>query len=144
MAVSTIRLLLIAIIFLFFRCTIDDSCDTIVCLNDSTCNSGICDCSLGFEGNDCSIDSRDKFIGFYLLENSSCTNPDESFELVKDSTSNIAMTIIAQPINSPALFIDLILTTSQTFESGTNMSGTFTDGKININIFNCGSTYVKQ
>ncbi|MBL7785492.1 MAG: calcium-binding EGF-like domain-containing protein [Chitinophagales bacterium] len=31
----------------------DDACDTIVCLNNGTCNNGVCDCAAGFVGDHC-------------------------------------------------------------------------------------------
>lgn len=44
-----------------------DACDDVVCQNGGTCDEGICDCAVGFEGTSCATLSRDKFIGSYSV-----------------------------------------------------------------------------
>ena len=45
--------------------TTSDKCKGTTCLNGGTCTDGSCVCSAGFEGTDCGILSRTKFIGSY-------------------------------------------------------------------------------
>lgn len=40
-----------------------DPCADVTCLNGGTCNDGSCDCALGYEGDDCSTETRDAFEG---------------------------------------------------------------------------------
>jgi len=40
-----------------------DDCEDVVCLNGADCCMGICVCTEGYEGSDCSIESRIKFLG---------------------------------------------------------------------------------
>lgn len=55
-------------------CTIEDLCITqnTTCLNGGTCLDGDCTCAAGYEGDSCSIVSRDKFLGVALDADEAC------------------------------------------------------------------------
>ncbi len=42
-----------------------DKCHNVVCLHKGTCDGGICQCPVGYEGLRCETQSRDKFIFTY-------------------------------------------------------------------------------
>lgn len=42
-----------------------DPCDTTSCLNGATCNEGTCECTTGYEGENCGTEMRQKFLGTY-------------------------------------------------------------------------------
>ena len=44
-------------------------CKDIVCLNGADCCMGVCICTEGYEGSDCSIESRIKFLGNWSFLN---------------------------------------------------------------------------
>lgn len=47
---------------LFFTSCVDP-CKDVECLNGGVCDEGTCICATGYEGDDCSVESRTKFIG---------------------------------------------------------------------------------
>jgi len=40
-------------------------CDGVYCQNGAACNSGVCNCPTGYEGAQCEIVSRDRYLGGY-------------------------------------------------------------------------------
>lgn len=60
-----------AVIFLSIASTVTytsclhDSCKAIICRNDGVCVDGFCNCPVGYEGTQCEIVSRQKFVGKY-------------------------------------------------------------------------------
>ncbi len=45
---------ILLVVFYFVSCgKKEDACDTFVCLNNGTCNNGVCDCAAGFVGDHC-------------------------------------------------------------------------------------------
>lgn len=42
-----------------------DKCHNVMCLNKGTCDGGICECPVGYEGLRCDTLSRDKFVFTY-------------------------------------------------------------------------------
>lgn len=42
-----------------------DLCETTSCLNGATCNEGTCECAVGYEGENCGTEMRQKFLGLY-------------------------------------------------------------------------------
>jgi hypothetical protein len=52
----------------------DKPCDVVVCANSGVCVDGTCDCQLGYEGIHCETAMRDKYLGFYgVNENGTLT-----------------------------------------------------------------------
>ena len=49
-----------------------DKCKKITCYNGGFCNDGICSCQTGYEGDDCTMEVRAKFLGTYNV-NDHCT-----------------------------------------------------------------------
>ena len=44
-----------------------DKCKTLICSNGAYCNMGNCICTAGYEGVSCSVPSRDKFVGDWMV-----------------------------------------------------------------------------
>ncbi len=55
---------------LFTGC--EDACKDVTCLNGATCLEGICQCTAGYEGTDCSEAYNSKFVGTYSLFSNLC------------------------------------------------------------------------
>lgn len=55
--------------FMFQSCT--DDCKDVTCLNGGVCEEGTCICATGYEGEDCAIEMRTKFIADYNV-NDNC------------------------------------------------------------------------
>ena len=49
----------------YTSCSKHNKCLNVKCLNDGACNEGSCICPVGFEGTNCELFSRDKFISNY-------------------------------------------------------------------------------
>lgn len=64
--------MLAAVVFMSIASTVTytscvhDSCKAIICRNGGVCNDEACMCPDGYEGTQCEIKSRDKFIGNYF------------------------------------------------------------------------------
>ena len=54
------------LLLLFNSCS--DKCKEIICYNGGFCLDGTCGCTTGFEGNDCSLEVREKFLGTYNVQ----------------------------------------------------------------------------
>lgn len=48
-----------------------DKCKAIVCANGGTCNDGVCKCVSGYEGVQCEVTTRDKYVGVYQVTETS-------------------------------------------------------------------------
>ncbi len=64
-----------------------DACKDVTCLNGATCDDGVCQCTEGYEGDDCGTESRAKYFGTYMHTNISyeCTNQSpyaESYQML--------------------------------------------------------------
>ena len=64
----------IASTVLYQSCT-PDQCASVNCYNGAVCNAGVCGCSAGYEGSDCSQLQILKFIGTYVGSNACDANP---------------------------------------------------------------------
>ncbi len=61
---------------LYVSCT-KESC-AIVCANGGVCNGAVCICATGYEGSNCQIASRQKFLGSWTIhETGTISNPAE-------------------------------------------------------------------
>ncbi|MEP7128503.1 MAG: hypothetical protein ABI729_06535 [Chitinophagales bacterium] len=68
-----ISLLLFAGTALVFQ-SCSDKCKKIICYNGALCLDGYCGCTPGFEGEDCGLEVREKFLGTYnVSDNCSVT-----------------------------------------------------------------------
>ncbi len=89
---------------LMFMTSCTDSCADIVCENGAVCESGSCQCKDGYSGDDCSIESREDYLGtyFYTQIDLSCANnynetiSESSFFEVKKSNTSVNKIIIEQ------------------------------------------------
>lgn len=50
----------------YSSCT-EDKCKAVVCANTGVCNQGSCVCPTGYEGPQCEITNRDRFIGIWQV-----------------------------------------------------------------------------
>ncbi len=66
---------------MFFNSCESDPCKDVACLNGGTCISGTCDCATGYEGTDCSTESRTKFLGTWTA-NDGCSSSGNSSYIV--------------------------------------------------------------
>ncbi|MCY7410082.1 MAG: calcium-binding EGF-like domain-containing protein [Chitinophagales bacterium] len=64
---------------MFFNACTSDPCKDIVCMNGGTCISGTCDCTTGYEGTDCSTESRTKFAGTWTAADACSSSGTSSY-----------------------------------------------------------------
>lgn len=57
-----------------------DACKDVVCQNGGNCTDGTCSCPSGFEGSNCEILSRTKFLGTYS-GNETCTIGNDTYSI---------------------------------------------------------------
>lgn len=80
-----------------------DKCNNVVCHNGGACNNGSCICLPGYEGTNCEILSRDKFITTFN-GGDTCTDsnshPDYGIELLAVPSNNIQLTMV-NLLNNP-------------------------------------------
>jgi hypothetical protein len=86
-----------------------DRCKDTVCVENSVCNEGNCDCLAGYEGIACDVEIRTKFLASYNV-NAICTS----------DTSTYSLTIAANPDDVTKVLISNIRNTGGTFEGSIN------------------------
>ncbi len=74
-----------------------DACKDVTCQNGGSCTDGSCVCPAGFEGSNCEVSTRAKFLGFYNVTE---TCPGEVY--------SYTFTITAGPSSATAIIIDNI------------------------------------
>ena len=132
-------------ILIFIGCSSEDACESITCLNEGECIDGTCECTLGYEGETCEIESIAKFVGNYELASETCGNFEAGFEIVEVENSVIDLTIIIQSNNGGTFEDDLTLTTATSFSNGSgSVTGTYSEESIVLTIGGCEGTYSKQ
>jgi hypothetical protein len=62
--ITAITFIALCTTVLYTSC-IKDSCESLKCRNEGTCADGFCRCPDGYEGAQCEIESREKFVGVY-------------------------------------------------------------------------------
>ena len=58
-----------------------DKCKAISCANGGVCKEGVCTCPAGYEGANCEITSRDKFIGTHSVAEDGTITPYREYPL---------------------------------------------------------------
>jgi hypothetical protein len=71
-------------------CEKKDTCLGIDCQNSGACKDGACECVGGYEGANCEIDLRARFVGTYtgVLTRGGVDTPNVTYEISKDRTRN--------------------------------------------------------
>ncbi|MBX7107720.1 MAG: calcium-binding EGF-like domain-containing protein [Chitinophagales bacterium] len=88
----TCLLMLTASILLLASCA--DKCKKIICYNGAICVDGICGCTPGFEGDDCSLEVREKFLGTYNVSDN-CSVTGNAHYTVNMSAVDTSVTRVA-------------------------------------------------
>jgi len=81
----------------YTACTKDD-CKDVVCNNGGTCNGGSCTCPTGYEGANCEILSREKFVGTYV-GTEICDQGTDNYSVTISSNSNNIMVTVTNIYN---------------------------------------------
>jgi len=84
-----------AVVMMFNACS-DDPCKDVTCLNGGTCVDGTCNCAAGYEGTDCSTESRTKFFGSWAGVDQ-CTNVYNYTATVATSASDVTKVLVTNP-----------------------------------------------
>lgn len=74
----------------------EDPCDSVTCLNGSTCVEGVCECREGYTGTSCETFSLEKFLGSYTASYQGCfvTSPNHSVAIGQAAVGSADLEII--------------------------------------------------
>ena len=62
----------------------EDKCKAIACAYGGACSDGVCICLPGYEGTSCETISRDKFVGFYNVQEQGTISPLREYSIAID------------------------------------------------------------
>jgi len=80
---------------IFFNSCNDDPCKDVTCLNGGTCVDGTCNCAAGYEGTDCSTESRVKFLGTWTASDNCSSSGTPSYVVtISNGTSVVDVNIV--------------------------------------------------
>jgi hypothetical protein len=82
--------------FVMNACT--DPCNDVECLNGGICDEGDCICAAGYEGEDCGVEMRTKFIGSYNIVDS--CEPASRTSTISTSSSDVKKVLISNIIDA--------------------------------------------
>jgi len=82
--------------FLMNACS--DPCKDVECLNGGICDEGDCICAAGYEGTDCAVEMRTKFIGSYTIVDS--CEPQSRTSTISTSSSDVKKVLISNIIDA--------------------------------------------
>ncbi len=106
-----------------------DRCVTMSCYNGGVCHNGLCTCSSGYEGVNCSTESRQKFLGNWQQTGGSGTLQGSQFavSLTGGLTANSINIInfdngFTQPVTGSVTSSDSLIISTQTIQ-GSVLSG---------------------
>jgi hypothetical protein len=74
----------------------EDPCDSVTCLNGSTCVEGVCECREGYTGASCETFLLEKFLGNYTVSYQGCfvTSPNHRVAIGQASVGSADLQII--------------------------------------------------
>ena len=76
-----------------------DPCKDITCQNGGVCESGLCTCAAGYEGDKCETESRTKFIGTFN-GTETCTTGNDAYAITTStSASGVTKVILTNLYN---------------------------------------------
>jgi len=92
--------LALSTVFMYSSCK-KDLCKDVTCLNGGVCEDGTCSCATGYEGSDCSVESRTKFLNannadasYSATENGSSSGGSNYDLTIKQSSSDVTKVLI--------------------------------------------------
>lgn len=92
--------LALSTVFMYSSCK-KDLCKDVICQNGGVCEDGTCSCATGYEGSDCSVESRTKFLNannadasYRATENGSVSGGSAYDLTIKQSSSDITKVLI--------------------------------------------------
>lgn len=87
---------IIAALLLILTACKEDPCESVSCLNGSTCVEGICECREGYTGASCETFALEKFLGNYEVSYQGCfvTSPDHRVAIGQASVGSADLQII--------------------------------------------------
>ena len=145
MRTITKTFLIIFSLIVFFCCTSEDACENIICLNESTCNNGSCNCILGYEGSTCDVEAKAKFIGTYILDSQTCGDFESPIQIIEVVNSLTELTQIIESNNGGTFEISVSLDSANSFtNSGGSIKSVYMNETLIVTISGCVGTYSKQ
>ena len=128
----------------FVACGGEDPCENITCLNDGVCDDGNCDCLLGFEGDTCEVESRDRILGLYTYSSGTCDNFAPSIEVISNPENRTDIIIISEGSTGSIFETEFFLDSENTFITGTgSLTLVFSNDMATLTGFGCDDIYVK-
>ena len=103
-------------VLMFTSCE-TDPCDAVVCLNEGTCDEGICACADGYEGTLCDTEWRTKMLGSYTL-NTACGSGNwgpYSSTVTNHATDNLKV-LFGYPNGSSVIYVEGTMTSENAFD----------------------------
>lgn len=111
-----------------------DACKDVACSNGGTCVSGSCSCPSGYEGSNCSTESRAKYVGDYQAsgtDNAGGTYTNWTLSFASSGTSVNTMTLTFKNTAGATVFsfpitVTFSSTSASTFIINSTTVGSFT------------------
>ena len=138
---SAMSVLALSTALFFSSCK--DECKDVTCNNGGVCVEGACDCAVGYEGTDCSTETRAKFVGTYTVTGTATcpvtgSGPISSTSLVitNSSTANTKIAINVLGVNLTATVSGSSFTIDQSTQDNFTYTGngSISGNNLTINI----------
>lgn len=65
----------------------DNACQAISCAHGGSCNKGVCTCPTGYEGTNCQITSRDRYLGAWKVSEKGTTTPQREYQVAIETNN---------------------------------------------------------
>ncbi len=137
-------ILLVMTLSVFVACEGDDPCENITCLNEGICDNGSCDCPVGFEGDTCEVEYRDRILGLYTYDSGTCNNYAPSIEVISNLENKTDIIIISEGSSGSTFETEFIIDSENTFvTSSGSLTLVFSNDMATLTGFGCDDIYVK-
>ena len=96
---SLVLVLLCLSSVIFYQSCKKNLCKHVVCANNGTCDNGTCKCATGYEGESCTLLSRDKFLGSYSVAETCSSSGQSNYNITVSTLSTDVTKVLIYNFN---------------------------------------------